>query len=196
MRRLAQRLAQVETFLQTLPPELRAGAPKPQSFTVSGGVLDNYELFNLNGTPTGGKILNGGGKEKESEHVGSDTEAAAAVLEAVAFGPQGSHGMGYRPPDILPFLDPASAAKSQLSLPNNHSNNQSHRSKIELTKALTSISALPYRLDIGASSTQFGLDFGIPPDEVPKARMEALKKVMEVLPSPAICARLGEKVRL
>lgn len=34
---LATRLAQVEAFLQTLPPELRTGAPQPQVFAATYG---------------------------------------------------------------------------------------------------------------------------------------------------------------
>lgn len=43
VRQLAKRLAEVEQFLQTLPPELKAGAPKPKTLAVSGGVLDPLE---------------------------------------------------------------------------------------------------------------------------------------------------------
>lgn len=70
------------------------------------------------------------------------------------------------------------------------------KGKTELTAALTSILAPSYRLVNGGSSVQFGLDFGLSPDEVPDARLLALKRVYTVIPDPVVCRRLAAKVRI
>lgn len=96
LRRLASRLSQVETFLQTLPPELSAGAPQPQPL-VGGGVRYYGGC--------GGGDVEGEGEEERSKVDGmSDTEEAAVNLEATAFGGQ-AYGSGhFRPVDSLPFF--------------------------------------------------------------------------------------------
>lgn len=167
LRRVASRLIQVEQFLQTLPPELRAALPPPQPLPVFGKdspgtaytpASDHFRLHDVDRTSL-----------RDAE-VTSDTEEAAVGLEAAAFGPQRVGNQQFAVADSLPFFD-TTAPKSARTY------------RAELTRELTSIIAPAINPDAGAScSVQLGLDFGIPVEEVEAARRVAVGKVLLALP--------------
>ncbi|KAI5476155.1 Zn(2)-C6 fungal-type transcription factor [Pseudohyphozyma bogoriensis] len=157
VKRLAARLMSVEKFLQTLPPELRAGAPKPDLTSNTGTFpLDtSHEIQDV--------------KPEDDLFCGlSDTEEATVELEAAAFKTSGPDARGpmraYNPAAASPF--------AILSPPTNP----------ELTSALTSIVALPLNLEGEISSTQLGLEWGLTQEQIPGAYRAALEKIYGCFP--------------
>ncbi|KAM0750481.1 hypothetical protein T439DRAFT_326448 [Meredithblackwellia eburnea MCA 4105] len=201
LKRVAMRLVQMEQFLQTLPPELRAGAPRPQplSFYIPG------EAGSLVPSGNGGFATNGGGRaalppssgyenssirdfETEGRSVyeadlNSDTEDAAVKLEATAFGSQQFGTTQFTTADSNPFLG-LHGPKSDRCC----------SSPVELTRELTSIVAPKVNPEAAFScSVQLGLDYGLPVEEVEAARRAAVAKVLVDFPEKEMSLYLVRK---
>ncbi|KAL8292556.1 hypothetical protein RQP46_001168 [Phenoliferia psychrophenolica] len=81
LKRVVNRLAAVEGFLQTLPAELRVGAPRPQRISPMFGGGDAPDAYSPDNLP----LSTPQGREDPEMHNNSDTEEAAVNLEAAAF---------------------------------------------------------------------------------------------------------------
>ncbi|KAK4705474.1 hypothetical protein P7C70_g726, partial [Phenoliferia sp. Uapishka_3] len=175
LRKVTGRLAQVEQFLQTLPPELRAGAPKPQLLSPhSAADPTPHGLYSPDRSDL--SIIRDGEPT-------SDTEEAAINLEATAFGSQAgvAQQFRYNTADSLPFLD----TTSPKSVPTY---------RTELTRELTSIVSSPVDPDALMSyGIQLGCDFGATVEDVEAAKRVAIRKALAGLPSKEVSYFLVEK---
>lgn len=167
LKRLATRLAQVEDFLQTLPPALRLGAPLPASREV-----DSIASLRRPRDPSSSG-------PDEATHNSDTTEDAAIGLEAVAFGTQANVSVD----GSTRFFD------TILSRPPVEMEAQTQ----ELTSALTCIVAPPLGEEGSlAMAVQMGLDMRVV--DVAAARNEALEGILAALPDRETSYLLVAKV--
>ncbi|ORY80238.1 hypothetical protein BCR35DRAFT_304422 [Leucosporidium creatinivorum] len=182
LRKIAERLASVEAFLQTLPPELRANAPKPSllegASVVTRGPLPHPALAQT-------------AERDDDTAASSDMEDAALALEGAAFSMRAPGPHRYRPVDSVPFLENpttygAGCISSSLRAPrrNDGSGSDSARPQRELTSAYTCIIADPLVVDNPAvSAAQMGLDIDVDAETLPGVWKAALERTIKPLPA-------------
>lgn len=162
---VAARVAHIEAFLRTLPPNLA-------SFQVYSAPRENTAL----GDPSR-KFIGGAGAVKDQEDTFSDTEDAAVNLENGVFGARmtaldkagkGNAKAGERGPL---FGGGPRASRFQAT-------------SLELTKALTSI-VTTERPGDAYSKGHLAVEFDASPAEVERARADETRRIYRALPDRA-----------
>ncbi|KAK4056814.1 hypothetical protein OIO90_002063 [Microbotryomycetes sp. JL221] len=152
---LAARLAHIEAYLKTLPPNLASFAPLQPNIAINNTVAAT--------TPT--KYPN------KQEETYSDTEDAAVNLENGVFGSR----IGAKD---------SKAIHGKTAAPSAVASSQSRRfgaPPTELTKALTSIVSVEPMSEAYAKA-RLNIDFDASASEIEQARQEEMKRILRVLP--------------
>ncbi|GAA5861032.1 hypothetical protein JCM8547_008014 [Rhodosporidiobolus lusitaniae] len=195
---LAARLAHVEKYLQTLPPNFAQFRPAVGPPPTAEGVEGNVRAI-LAGTAV---------KEGDREEGYSDTEDAAVNLENGVFNgrlelPGASLTTSSAP--LPQSLAPSSAQQASVpvrpALQQPPQPSQQHLSRfgapqVELTPALTSIvSSVPVSSfnPSSALASTLGIDFDATPEEMRKARRDEVERILRALPSREVTEFLVER---
>ncbi|KAI5479563.1 cell cycle control protein, Cwf22 [Pseudohyphozyma bogoriensis] len=162
MRKLANRLAIVEKFLQSLPPETTKNLPSMGDPGYSISLSTEASPAQEAGTSPGDQLED-------------DTELATVALESLALLPGGSYN------SVLTPLHPSGAYEAHS--PSHDSASPSNTVLSELTTAFTSILARPLNIDNDYAASRLGLPFGTPKDEIPLAHFREMQRIYAVLPT-------------
>ncbi|GAA5914226.1 hypothetical protein JCM6882_004755 [Rhodosporidiobolus microsporus] len=165
---LASRLEEIELFLQTLPPEIRAGAPKP--------------TLPLDALPIPLERPRVQGSNADRAGVTSEMEKAVLQLENSTFHSGEDDNGPKTTADFLvtPVTYAAPPPASVIEHP-------------EPTSELTSILAPPLRYTGPASAIALGLDFCTTEEDMRDQYETALTKLFAVFPSRDVASLLVEK---
>ncbi|GJN89113.1 hypothetical protein Rhopal_002087-T1 [Rhodotorula paludigena] len=181
---LAARLAHVEKYLATLPPNFALFRPlAPQLVTSAAASAPRRAV-------TAGE----GGRQQDGEDGFSDTEDAAVKLEYGVFAPRPDPPASSTKPAAHSARPALAHAPSSTGPSTRLSNVRFGAPQLELTKALTSI-VVPAPAPAPSSSLRAHLlvDFDAPPEEVAGARQRELERILRTLPGREATAFLVER---
>ncbi|KAK4051134.1 hypothetical protein OIV83_002956 [Microbotryomycetes sp. JL201] len=171
VQQLAARLAHVEAYLKTLPPNLASFAPYTPVGTDTALGDPKRKLIGL------------GNRQRDQEDTYSDTEDAAVNLENGVFGSRlakdGKVINGKIPP-VGPSAATSISNSRRFGAP-----------PTELTKALTSIVATEPLNELYARS-RLAVDFDASQHSIEQARQDEMSRILRVLPPPDIVTYLVE----
>ncbi|KAG0667170.1 hypothetical protein C6P46_002582 [Rhodotorula mucilaginosa] len=189
---LTARLAHVEAYLKTLPPNFAMFRPLQPDAATAG----------KDGTPAapedGEKAINGGKKGQlggDPDEGFSDTEDAALRVENGVFGNRALEGAGGPTGSLVAQRPPLRSAHSALV-----SSRPGHGGTVprfgapstELTKALTSIVATP-TVASASLRAHLLLDFDASAETVVRAKHDELERIMRTLPGREATVFLVER---
>ncbi|BGO93876.1 hypothetical protein NBRC10512_006114 [Rhodotorula toruloides] len=195
---LAARLAHVEKYLRTLPPNLAPFRP-----------LDIVPVVPKD-RPGEVSDARGGGKKRKmigalDDEAFSDTEDAAVQLENGVFRPTEAASTGLatslvaptRPNGLMPSPQPPSlmrATSNPAAATLSSATSRFGAPQVELTKALTSIVSPPvHPVSTPSLLAHLPVDFDATPEEVAQARADEIDRIMRTLPGRDAIGYLVER---
>ncbi|GAA6050145.1 hypothetical protein JCM3770_000423 [Rhodotorula araucariae] len=195
--RLAARLEALESWTQSLPPELKRDAPRPQPFTpevygskVKAAARERREHpmgASVKGSRSGTVEIDEDQLEGTSRDV-SDTEDAAVKLESMAFSARAPNSQ-YRPQDSLPFIDNfTTTTTGGAAGPSARTSVAAYPT--ELTTWRTSVVAPPLVYEGPWSAAAIGLDFCSSLEEMKAAKERSLASIWPFLPEKQLSYKL------
>ncbi|KAM0787632.1 hypothetical protein ACM66B_003697 [Microbotryomycetes sp. NB124-2] len=172
VQQLAARLAHVEAYLRTLPPNLASFSPYVPTSTDTALADPKRKLIGVEK------------RDRDQEDTYSDTEDAAVNLENGVFGSR----LAAKDVKVINGRTAQSSATAAATI---SSFRRFGAPPTELTKALTSIVAIEPMNESYARS-RLAVDFDATQSAIEQAKNEELKRVLRVLPPPDVVTYLVE----